>query len=72
MYTETKYTAKQVLEAVGVDPEVVLDKVLITIGGIAGIAKANQEIRFPRGTTVVDITVGGESYQLNVIEKTEE
>jgi hypothetical protein len=53
----TKYTARYLVEAAGLDPDV-FGEVAVEIGGIKGIVTADHEIRIAAGTTELEVRVG--------------
>lgn len=62
MKANTKYTALEILKAVGIKkPEDKFGKMRVRIAGISGIVKADHLIKIQAGTKEIDILVGEES-----------
>lgn len=65
----TKYTARELIEAAGLDPDV-FGEVGIAIGGIRGIVSPDHEIKVSSGTTSLSVRVGDKTATVDVTEET--
>jgi hypothetical protein len=66
-----KYTAKELVDAAGLDTGV-FGEVGIEIGGIKGIVKPDHIIRVTAGTTSLDVRVGDKTVPVEVSGDNEE
>ena len=59
-----KYTAAEILEAVGADVGQI-GQVAVRIAGVRGINTPDHKIAIQNGVNAVDVVVGQDSYQFN-------
>lgn len=62
----TKYTAKEILTAAGLNPDEVLGKIRVRISGISGIVKPDHLIKVQPGTEKLDLIVGMDAYEVEL------